>query len=395
MNMPITTEDKPVATTPKKVPTLLAALRLLYEETADYIRLNHLGDVHHNRSMQFARDALAATTPAAEWRDDGEPDPHGERYSGERAGLCMGNLTDDELANGVFLHGDGTHGRAPIADVVAGRAFWPIAWLTAAKDRIRWLSRRVEAQDAARAQEVEAAYRRGVQDGGRIVFSAVMEDDSNRNRGVDLYHRLHAVAVNALAEKVIAEDPDQQPLWEHLIDEAFTDYRARHQGFLPYPEAGTGQKAAFTSAVRSMLLKKLPAPDSENMQLREALCLVRSVVGSHSMTPTDPLVELLKVPAAVRDAALAAKPIAELTGDDAIVFARESGMEEASSRNIFYAGVDDLIRFARLARGSAATVDAPCHKYGSNPGCKCGVRCARDEAAAGVAAAAQGAGHVD
>ena len=38
---------------------LHTALKLLYDETADYIRINHLGDVHHNRSMQAARDALA------------------------------------------------------------------------------------------------------------------------------------------------------------------------------------------------------------------------------------------------------------------------------------------------------------------------------------------------
>ena len=40
-------------------PELLDSLRILYEETADYIRLNHLGDVHHNRSMQYARDTIA------------------------------------------------------------------------------------------------------------------------------------------------------------------------------------------------------------------------------------------------------------------------------------------------------------------------------------------------
>lgn len=34
------------------------ALRLLYTENADYIRLNHLGRVHHNVSMQRARAAL-------------------------------------------------------------------------------------------------------------------------------------------------------------------------------------------------------------------------------------------------------------------------------------------------------------------------------------------------
>jgi len=35
------------------------ALKLLYDETADYITINKLGPVHHNRSMQMARDALA------------------------------------------------------------------------------------------------------------------------------------------------------------------------------------------------------------------------------------------------------------------------------------------------------------------------------------------------
>lgn len=34
------------------------ALRALYEDTADYIRVNNLGDVHHNFSMQLARAAL-------------------------------------------------------------------------------------------------------------------------------------------------------------------------------------------------------------------------------------------------------------------------------------------------------------------------------------------------
>ncbi len=41
-----------------RIYTLEKALRLLYEETADYIRINNLGDVHHNVSMQKARDAL-------------------------------------------------------------------------------------------------------------------------------------------------------------------------------------------------------------------------------------------------------------------------------------------------------------------------------------------------
>lgn len=39
-------------------PNLVIALRELYLETADYILINHLGDVHHNQSMKLSRDAL-------------------------------------------------------------------------------------------------------------------------------------------------------------------------------------------------------------------------------------------------------------------------------------------------------------------------------------------------
>lgn len=38
--------------------TMREAAKALYEETADYIRINNLGPVHHNRSMQMMRDAL-------------------------------------------------------------------------------------------------------------------------------------------------------------------------------------------------------------------------------------------------------------------------------------------------------------------------------------------------
>lgn len=45
----------------------------------------------------------------------------------------------------------------------------------------------------------------------------------------------------------------------------------------------------------------------------------------------------------------------ELTGDDALRFARESGMERASeTRGLFICSVGDLIRFARLVRAGWA-----------------------------------------
>jgi hypothetical protein len=37
---------------------LREALQGLYDETADYIRLNNLGDAHHNQTMKKAREAL-------------------------------------------------------------------------------------------------------------------------------------------------------------------------------------------------------------------------------------------------------------------------------------------------------------------------------------------------
>lgn len=79
-----------------------------------------------------------ASTPAAAWRLEGKPDPHGVIYDCERAKLCMGGLTDDELANGAFMNYDV---RPSLQAIIEGKAFSPIAWMTAVKDRIRWLSR--------------------------------------------------------------------------------------------------------------------------------------------------------------------------------------------------------------------------------------------------------------
>jgi hypothetical protein len=88
----------------------------------------------------FAKSLLS--TPAAKWREAGQPDPHPDLVGRERARLPMGNLTDDELASAVFIYGDS---RPSMADVIAGKAKMPISYLTAGKERIRWLSRQLEA----------------------------------------------------------------------------------------------------------------------------------------------------------------------------------------------------------------------------------------------------------
>ncbi|EKN5943890.1 hypothetical protein DVP82_23485 [Yersinia enterocolitica] len=72
------------------------------------------------------------STTAANWRQEGKTDPHNTRYECQRVDLTMGQLTDDEIANAVFLCDHRT-------------SFDSIVYLTAAKDRIRWLSRSNEA----------------------------------------------------------------------------------------------------------------------------------------------------------------------------------------------------------------------------------------------------------
>lgn len=86
---------------------------------------------------------MTDTTPAAKWRASGEQDPHAGQYDGERAALALGQLTDDELANAVFMGGNEP---LNIERLLAKDPTYhsPIALLTAAKDRIRWLSRALE-----------------------------------------------------------------------------------------------------------------------------------------------------------------------------------------------------------------------------------------------------------
>lgn len=94
--------------------------------------------------------AVEARTVAATWRQQGEPDPHAGQYDCERAALTLGYLTDDELANGAFLNYDR---RLDLSAPSAGKPGYhsPIVWMTAVKDRIRWLSRALESARAAPA----------------------------------------------------------------------------------------------------------------------------------------------------------------------------------------------------------------------------------------------------
>lgn len=97
---------------------------------------------------QFLGDT-PASTPSSHWAADREADPHFGHYDKERAQLALGRLTDDELANAAFLHYDV---RPPFQDVLDGKALMPIVYMTAVKERIRWLSRALDAALAAKTK---------------------------------------------------------------------------------------------------------------------------------------------------------------------------------------------------------------------------------------------------
>lgn len=106
-------------------------------------------------------------TPAANWRENGEPDPFGDRYNCERAALELGQYTDDEIANAVFLHGD-----APLSIEGVMRGEPQAHQLrSAAKDRIRWLSRALSIETARR--ELAEQQRDGLMKAARLAFNTL------------------------------------------------------------------------------------------------------------------------------------------------------------------------------------------------------------------------------
>ena len=93
----------------------------------------------------------AHDTPSSQWSATNEEDPHKGKYDCRRIDLTLGDLTDDQLANDVFLYGDN---KPSIHEIMAGTAKMPVIYLTAGKERIRWLSRQNESNKAI-AKEME------------------------------------------------------------------------------------------------------------------------------------------------------------------------------------------------------------------------------------------------
>ena len=102
-------------------------------------------------------------TPSSQWKVNGESDPHGSRYDCERAALAKGSLTDDELANGIFM--------ADRSDLDL------ISWQQAAKDRIRWLSRAIDRAEADKVVVAEHILAYGYADMDKGDYARVPSGD--------------------------------------------------------------------------------------------------------------------------------------------------------------------------------------------------------------------------
>jgi hypothetical protein len=133
--------------------------------TYGYLMIHRSGDPLKDKGFTWIKDdpqfgpdwisipVVPQRTAAATWRTKGEPDPHENYYDCERAALTLGNLTDDELANGAFMNYDRKWTFQELVNPQPG-LYRPIVWMTAVKDRIRWLSRALVSATSASSLKV-------------------------------------------------------------------------------------------------------------------------------------------------------------------------------------------------------------------------------------------------
>ena len=230
-------------------------------------------------------------TPSSHWRAEGQADPHAGHYDGERATLAMGNLTDDQLANAAFMfynddpslqtlsdrwlpHWPFYNDYPSLQDVMDGKAFPPIAYMTAVKDRIRWLSRSLERVVSER--DALAAELKGV----RVTQQAPTTEDINLQewKGMD----------GACAWHLIDRHADD---WNHVARLMNAWLEANREGLVAELKALRGQKPvaridddenfqgpcrhamAFVPMHRGAPLYARPVPGRELTDADIALCI--------------------------------------------------------------------------------------------------------------------------
>lgn len=109
------------------------------EQQNTYLR-NELNKAHSYHATLEGRLMKWEGTPASRRSLTGEEDPFANYLDKERADLAMGHMTDDAIANAIFMNYDIF---PSVQDLIAGKGIMPIAYMTGGKERIRWLSRQV------------------------------------------------------------------------------------------------------------------------------------------------------------------------------------------------------------------------------------------------------------
>lgn len=139
-------------------------------------------------------------TPSSLWSIENKADPFNGRYLCERHELTLGELTDDQLANEVFLYGNE---EPTMQQILNNEAKFPIMYLGAAKDRIRWLSRQNE-MNRTKSKDYEDALRELV-----VEVCNATALDTNEVEKLPSLKRAMEVLINKGTPKIIA-DPTEK-----------------------------------------------------------------------------------------------------------------------------------------------------------------------------------------
>jgi len=115
--------------------------------TMEFAKRNARGNLLKELGLTELNSGIGST-PSSNWFAKGEQDDFPELVNQDRASLCLGKLTDDEIANLVFMQGDISKEedmRLMLAHMEVGKEYYSkIAAVMGGKERIRWLSRHLE-----------------------------------------------------------------------------------------------------------------------------------------------------------------------------------------------------------------------------------------------------------
>lgn len=161
------------------------------------------------------------------WAVEGQPDPFADYLDRPREDLPLADLSDDELANYAFMNYDrGQNEEVAVMMAMGNDGHYPkIAFMTAVKERIRWLSRQLAiAQGTYPGKEPKSILSTPIADLEGMV-SLLGEDTSASNAlfgqkplsESDYFHNMQRELSNRKGSL----------LWEHNVEHFLKHFRAK------------------------------------------------------------------------------------------------------------------------------------------------------------------------